>query len=505
MRLIVFLTLPLICILFFALWHTRSILHEESLSRVKSHLYEQVQHQAAEISAELAKIESVANVAANILNIHSQMRVSYLKQFLSANISEIKTIYGAAVAYVPNTYKDKRLFAPYMYRDGETLKYIDISVDAYDYTDPQWQWWNGPRSTSESIWTNPYFDEGAGGTLMVTYSVPFFSKNKFSGVTTVDVDVMALYKTLSLKGLSSEDYAIVTNTGNFAYHYKKELIGQSIFDLAKKFNSPKASEFARLMTTGGSGIFEYNVDGENILSFYAPVGHFGWSFAIRISEKKALSLSRLDDNSLFIWTAIFIIAAISLTFFITSLYIIKPLQNTSERLRELTNDKQLLHADFDIEEFSQINELLSDAHRQVHEKISQSRSEQLNSEKQLLDKVSALKRTEHRYKSLLHSEYLNRIIIDASGKILSMNNSAAQSLQLNFEMTPLLNIFELIHSKNADALARAIASLEKTSEPQFIDHILFINDSNQITGHLLLTPSDNAEGNIIITFLTSRE
>lgn len=509
-RLFLFLTLPLIAILILALVHVRSILQEESLERVKSHLLEQVQHQAAEISMYLSKVEGIANTTAMLLSFNPNVTEDKVSRFLQAIVSENNIIYGAAVAYEPGTYPGKNLFAPYVYREGNELLYLDIAAEAYDYTEPQWQWWNGPKVTRTSLWTNPYYDEGAGDVFMVTYSTPFYHDEKFRGVTTIDIDITELHESLALEGLSSEDYAIITNTGHFAYHYKYELIGQSIFELAQKFKTPQASEFARLLTTGEGGIFEYTVAGKKILSFYAPVGHFGWSFAIRVSEQQAMHLSRMTGNSIYLWVLFLLLSAVTLTVWMSGALVLKPLQHIGRNLRQWTEYGKAPDTETnELDEYRRIDELVLSAYSDEQEKIKLLEQKRHDAEKLVMDKVSQLNRIEHRYRSLLDSEYLNRMVIDKEGCIISTNAMAHKTMQLENRLTDKasggLNISEFISSRFAELFQSARQVMQQENEPQVINNFEFIINKKAVIAQIILLPSNSMRDNFIVTFIVSED
>ena len=79
---------------------------------------------------------------------------------------------GAALALVPGYSKDYPLCAPYSYRDLNTgeVKNSSLATEEYDY--PSWEWFTMPIEQDGPYWSEPYFDEGGGEMLMVTYSVP---------------------------------------------------------------------------------------------------------------------------------------------------------------------------------------------------------------------------------------------------------------------------------------------------------------------------------------------
>ena len=68
-----------------------------------------------------------------------------LKHVLINRLQRNPDFFGSAVAFKPNTFTTRKLFSPYVYRDGldnSELHYLDIGVEGYDYTDGTWDWWS---------------------------------------------------------------------------------------------------------------------------------------------------------------------------------------------------------------------------------------------------------------------------------------------------------------------------------------------------------------------------
>lgn len=108
--------------------------------------------------------------------------------YLTEMVTFDEKVYGSALAFNPSFLDGHALFlkhnvskhgailySPYVCRDKELfLKAIDIgniSRDyGYDYT--TWEWYSTPMTEQKAHWTEPYFDDGAGGIEMITYSIP---------------------------------------------------------------------------------------------------------------------------------------------------------------------------------------------------------------------------------------------------------------------------------------------------------------------------------------------
>lgn len=61
-----------------------------------------------------------------------------LQKVLTNRLERNPDFYGSAVAFKPNTFPDKKLYSPYVYRSGNSFHYLDIGTEGYDYTDGTW-------------------------------------------------------------------------------------------------------------------------------------------------------------------------------------------------------------------------------------------------------------------------------------------------------------------------------------------------------------------------------
>ena len=111
-----------------------------------------------------------------------------MKPLLTAFLVKYPSVYGTTLAFAPVTVDGKsEKAAPYFYRSGNEFKQAELP-EAYDYTASDW--YAVPVKTKAPCWSNPYYDAGGGGVVMITYSVPLFGKdNKLIGVLTSDLEL----------------------------------------------------------------------------------------------------------------------------------------------------------------------------------------------------------------------------------------------------------------------------------------------------------------------------
>jgi hypothetical protein len=192
-KLILSIIVPLIIITSIIMGFTLSRINTFAILNIQKNELGELDLYANQIAAEFNGLGQIATTTANILSLVKEISDEEIYNLLMRNVSDNPLIYGAAIAFEPFSFhEDKRLFAPYVHQSADNLAAIDIGEDSYDYSDGNWEWYSAVRESGEAVWTEPYFDEGAGDVLMTTFSVPFFRDGNFAGVATLDIRLDAL-------------------------------------------------------------------------------------------------------------------------------------------------------------------------------------------------------------------------------------------------------------------------------------------------------------------------
>jgi len=264
-------------------------------------ILEEVRRSAINLSqSTLYQIESVLlpprkipeNLAALIEN--GAIDVNNLQNIMKMLVIPNDEIFGCCVAFEPfSLWDDKEFYAPYYYRSGDSLILKDLGENNYNYT--TWDWYTLPREKGP-CWGEPYFDEGGGYIMMITYSVPFFStdgSHKFRGVVTVDLSIQKLSEMIRTLQVYETGYVfLISSTGKYISR-SDSVVSQidNIFSYAEKNNLPQLAGLAREMVSGVTGFRKYYsfVRNEDYYIFYAPVKSNHWSIAIVIPEKVILA------------------------------------------------------------------------------------------------------------------------------------------------------------------------------------------------------------------------
>jgi class 3 adenylate cyclase len=212
-----------------------------------------------------------------------------LHRVLQRSLSGSPEVYGSAVAFEPYCFNESaETYAPYYFKSKDGLEYVELKPPSYNYF--QFDWYHVPRELKAPIWSEPYFDEGAGNILMATYSVPFFQsgangeRGRLEGIVTADVSLEWLTNLLCSISPGRTGYCfLVSGDGAFISHPDPNLImRESLFSLAEESGKPHLREIARNMFREESGFVDLHksLTAEDSFLAHARIPATGWSLGV---------------------------------------------------------------------------------------------------------------------------------------------------------------------------------------------------------------------------------
>ena len=253
---------------------------------------------AARIEAELLRVEEAPRRLGRSLAEGIPVR-SALERDLCANVALSPTVFGSAAAFEPGAFEPgRRWFSPYCYREAGGLRVKDLAEGGYDY--PAHDWYRLPRDRGEPIWSEPYFDEGGGGVLMATYSVPVRGAGaRLLGIATADVALAWLQRLLSRIKVGPTGYAfLVSRAGRIVTHPDPRFaMKASLAAVAADRRDPGLARLAQAVAAGRSGL-ELTQDlrtGARSFVVFRPLLASGWNLAVVFPEAETLAdVARLE-------------------------------------------------------------------------------------------------------------------------------------------------------------------------------------------------------------------
>lgn len=256
-----------------------------------------------------------------------------LKQELISN----PEIFGAALAFEPDVFGPGRPYdMSYYFRNLGMIEEKFLSDGRYDYF--TMDWYQIPKMLDRPVWSDPYFDEGAGNVAMSTYSVPLYrtvdGRKRFVGILTADVSLAWLEKIVDAIRVYDTGYGfVISGNGTIVTHPMREMMmNETIFSIAEAQESEQLRRIGRNMIRGEESFaeLEYRNVRTGKLSWiaYAPVALNGWSIGVVFPVDEFMA----DVNSLF--SRILLLGGIGMVLILTIIILIS--SSITRPLRILT-------------------------------------------------------------------------------------------------------------------------------------------------------------------------
>ncbi len=247
---------------------------------------------ANQIEQILRSVEEGTGLLASILGETTVSRTE-LERMLRAFVEGDKRIYGAAAAVAPER---GAVYAPYFHREGSEIVRTDLGADSYRYWEKDW--YKAAATSGEPSWSEPYYDEGGGNVLMVTYAAPVWRSDsnprerKLLGVVTADISVAWLQGFVASSNFAGSGYGVVLSREGrvLAHPDPRAVVAKSAFDLVQPNADLRAKEIIHKMMEGQKGFVAYDdlYLGRRARVAFRPVEGSGWSFAVVYPEDELL-------------------------------------------------------------------------------------------------------------------------------------------------------------------------------------------------------------------------
>ena len=322
-RLLLWLGVPVIIALSALIILNYKLGRNEALTEKGYYITSLATTKAAQTNGYFVSLEGAPKMLADILAHDAPTDETSIFNLLERSIAGNPAAFGAAAAYEPRAFSpDKELFAPYVAKNGDGTflrAFISPEDGAYDYTTDKVNasWFIDPLAAQKPMWSDPYFDSGAGNAWMCTFSVPFAQKNG-RGVVTVDASTEAIAKILKegqseLSHIDKDGYYLIINAqGVLIAHPQSSLVTDGVNLISSNLNdgrNPESKsgwqEVAAKIKTGQP--FEvrlkdiHHEKGESWTWMgFAPIETTGWYVAVAFNEQAIVApvISRLGRDVL---------------------------------------------------------------------------------------------------------------------------------------------------------------------------------------------------------------
>ena len=182
-----------------------------------------------------------------------------LRRFVAGN----NDVYGSTASFEPFAF-DAGLerYAPYFYRgprDRNDLVADDLAAPDYRYWERDW--YRLPMAANAPQWSEPYFDDEGGDTLMITYTVPIRRPQSGTpaaiGVVTADLQLDWLRRFISDVKIGQTGYGVVlSRSGRVIAHPDSSLLAVQVGANGATPVSTRLEPLTRRVLAGTGG-FEF--------------------------------------------------------------------------------------------------------------------------------------------------------------------------------------------------------------------------------------------------------
>ncbi len=247
------------------------------------------------VQAVLAATEKIPATLADALE-QTDYDAETVARLLRAALERNPEMYGTTAAFEPYAFDPSaEYFAPYFFRRDGVIQATQLGNPKYHYF--SMDWYQTPSAAGAPLWSQPYFDEGGGETLMTTYSVPFYDRRdgarRLRGVITADLSLDWLKAIVSSVHISTSGYAfLISKTGVIVTHPQRQLVlHETIFSLAAARGEAGLRDIGRAMVAGESGFVPTSclTSQGRCWMAYAPVPASGWSLGALFPQDELMA------------------------------------------------------------------------------------------------------------------------------------------------------------------------------------------------------------------------
>ncbi|WP_237132791.1 ATP-binding protein [Pseudohongiella sp. O18] len=286
---------------------------------------------SSDINRTFTHLADVAELNAAFMETAPQLDEESIYTLLRQTLELSPHVFGATIAFAPFAYQDDmRLFSPFAYRESGDIVTMNIGSQSdgrgYDYTDGNWEWWSGSVNARRAVWTQPYFDEGAGNIRMISHTVPFRRDGEIVGVATIDVALDSIFEVLGEMPAGFD--AIIDMQGRWIYNPRRTSDSGGFRDMTDQFDLETIEELLVRVDQRESGRIRAQrhtipdspdalITDRVIWWYFAPIPTTEWSYLYFQSENAVLAAARAQWRALGMLFALVVVLVIVIIWFIS--------------------------------------------------------------------------------------------------------------------------------------------------------------------------------------------
>ena len=241
----------------------------------------QLQSSIKEIEKDVFETQSIVNNAAWWANANMNNDQA-LYRITSSIVKTNPNIVGSSIAFREGMHHGDKWFAPYSYNDSQTGEIHSKQLGNEDYDYFNMQWFSAVIADSMAHWSDPYYDDGGGEVMMVTYSAPIRdTAGNILGVITADLSVQWLQDKMeaikpfphSTASLASANQKFIASSLNMSM----DLVDSQV--RAETENNERLAEMGEAIRAGKDSLIDLKINGEWVFVVFGTLDN-GWAASI---------------------------------------------------------------------------------------------------------------------------------------------------------------------------------------------------------------------------------
>ncbi|PCI08487.1 MAG: hypothetical protein COB77_02115 [Gammaproteobacteria bacterium] len=273
-----------------------------------------------------------------------------INAFLKTNTS----VFGMTVALEPHTLiQTLGDFSPYYYKKGNEIAYSDLADKSYQYK--TWPWYSDAKKLNQSLWGDPYLDEGGGNELMTTYSTPIYRHNSdtFAGIATADIQLSWLNEIISNIRIGKSGFGFIIAKNDVVIAHPDKSFNLHKLD-EKKLGQERWGKYLQIKNIRSNIYLNtrcLHLEG-NCWVAIETLGNTGWKVVIVIPEQELIS----EINALTIKISLIALAGLIVLFIVVT-FITRRLTSPLAKLANATKDIGAGHLDTELPDATRNDEI----------------------------------------------------------------------------------------------------------------------------------------------------
>ncbi len=477
-KMVAFVILPIALVVTLMLVLAISLLFSRSQSQVRTSLFQDFEQESQRLELLLGELEQIPQRTAAILSSVEFSREEVIYALVNANVSGNERVFGSAIAFESGSFPGKpSLFAPYAFQTDRGIEAIDIGFftpeSGYDYASGDYEWFEVPATTGESLWTAPYVDSGAGNILMSTFAVPFFREQQFLGVATIDIALETIVDSLSLN--PDTDY-IVDARGRFvANPDTSQILNGNFTDLGDYYDPEGLAQIISEADQSDSGILNIiGSNGANYWAMYSRIPKNGWNYVRFIPIAQVMADSYLQYTVFAFIAVIAVTIGVGLIWYSTGV-ITRPISALHEAAESASRGEFSQNIELPgNDEIARLGSMMRDMFLVIARNTEDMEKEVSDRTNELLILQANLTRQKDLLEAALNGIDRGIAMYDKELNLLASNHRLFEFTGVNEEVSQGKKVFEILHKL-----------FERVDKPFDTDRVRdwFLSDENEVMLH----------------------